>query len=97
MKLMILSLMALGIASAAGPYDRQWNQQSRIGQGVRSGSLTRGETAYLERREAALHREIRRDRIDGGRLTARERVKIDRQQDRLSNRIYGLKHNNRYR
>ena len=85
-------------AFAAGPIvHRQVNQQARIGQGVRSGSLTRGETAYLERRENQLAREIRRDRVDAGGLTPGERMKINHQQNALSNRIYGLKHNGRVR
>lgn len=73
---------------------RQRAQQRRIAQGIRSGQLTPGETAKLERREAALNREIRRDRRDGGGLSARERAKIDRQQNRLSRQIYREKHDN---
>jgi hypothetical protein len=98
MKTAIALMMMFGIAASAQTIrQRQYNQQSRIVQGVRSGSLTRGETAHIERREAALAREVRRDRIDGGGLSYAERVKINRQQNALSNRIYGLKHNGRTR
>ena len=37
-------------------------------------------------------RQIRRDRIDGGGLTARESAKVDRKQDQLSRNIYRQKH-----
>ncbi len=40
--------------------DRQRNQQERIGKGVENGSLTPGETAHLEKQEAAIHHEVRR-------------------------------------
>ncbi len=76
---------------------RQRNQQKRIGTGVKSGQLTAREAARLERREAALNREIRRDRRDGGGLNARERRRIDRQQDRLSRGIYRQKHDRQTR
>ena len=72
---------------------RKENQQQRIGQGVRSGQLTAGETARLERREAGLNREIRGMRqVNGGSLTPREQALVNRQQDRLSRGIYRQKH-----
>jgi hypothetical protein len=101
MKTTIIIIMTLGAASlfAAPPTvrGRQVNQQARIAQGVRSGSLTRGETARIETREARVARSIRRDRIDGGGLSAFERAKIQGQQNALSNQIYDLKHNGRVR
>src|SRR5215470_9581867 len=72
---------------------RQENQQDRIAQGVKSGQLTAGETANLERKEARLNREIRRDRrANGGNLTNKEKDQINRQQNRLSRNIYRDKH-----
>jgi hypothetical protein len=74
--------------------DRQRNQQERIGQGVESGSLTAGETAHLEKQEAAIHHEVKTDRqATGGTLTAQERRQVNRQQNRESRRIYRDKHN----
>ena len=76
--------------------ERRENQQDRIAQGVNSGQLTAGETARLEGREAGLNQEIRNDRAaNGGHLTAGERAQINRQQNRLSGRIYRAKHNGR--
>ena len=98
MKLAILALAALFIGGAANAQNirgREFRQQQRIGQGVRSGQLTPGETRVLEGREARLHRQIRRDRIDGGGLSPAERARIQREQNRMSNNIYRFKHNNR--
>jgi hypothetical protein len=73
---------------------RQENQQDRIAQGVKSGQLTAGETARLERRESAVNREIARDRAaNGGTLTAQEKTQINRQENRNSRAIYRDKHN----
>ena len=71
---------------------RQKKQQKRIGEGVASGQLTPAETKRLERKEAELNKEIRRDRRDGGGLTKKERAKIQQKQDRLSKEIYKEKH-----
>ncbi len=73
---------------------RQTAQQQRIGQGVRSGSLTAGETARLEGKQAALNHEIRTDRArNGGTLTPQQRRQVNRQQNRASRQIYRAKHN----
>ena len=76
---------------------REKAQQKRINEGVRSGQLTKKETLKLERREARLDRQIRRDRADGGGLTPKERAKIERKQDKLSEKIYREKHDNQTR
>jgi len=75
---------------------RQENQQDRIAQGVKSGQLTAGEAARLERHEAGVNHEIARDRAaNGGKLTAQERAQINRQENRNSRAIYRDKHNGR--
>jgi hypothetical protein len=90
---------ALGAAltamtSAQTINQRRENQQDRIGQGIQSGSLTAGEAARLETKEARLNREIRDDREDhNGRLTKTERARVNRQQNKLSRQIYRAKHN----
>ncbi len=74
--------------------ERQRNQQERIGRGVENGSLTAGETAHLEKQEAAIHHEVKTERkANGGTLTANERRQVNRQQNRESARIYRDKHN----
>ncbi len=74
--------------------DRKENQQDRIAQGVKSGSLTPKETAHLENKEAGLNKEIRTDRkANGGNLTNKQKAQVNRQQNRLSKNIYNDKHN----
>ena len=74
--------------------ERQRNQQKRIGEGVENGSLTAGETARLEKQEAAIHHEVKTERkANGGKLTPQERRQVNRQQNRESARIYRAKHN----
>ena len=104
MKTIVISLMTgallLGSASAVladnEVNERQRNQQKRIGEGVENGSLTPHETAHLEKQEAAIHNEVKTDRkANGGKLTAQERRRVNRQQNRESARIYRDKHNGR--
>jgi hypothetical protein len=73
---------------------RKENQQDRIANGVQSGQLTAGETANLEKKEAAINAETRADRAaNGGKLTAAEKQQVNRQQNHLSHQIYADKHN----
>jgi len=73
---------------------RKENQQDRIANGVQSGQLTAGETANLEKKEAAINAETRADRAaNGGKLTAAEKKQVNQQQNHLSNQIYNDKHN----
>ena len=73
---------------------RRENQQDRIAQGVGSGSLTAGETANLEKKEAAINQEVKADRaLNGGHLTGQEKKMVNRQQNAMSNKIYNDKHN----
>jgi hypothetical protein len=103
MKLMHIAMAAALVAAPAlmnAQSNREINQrkvdqQHRIGQGVRSGELTPGETARLERQERGINREERgMRRADGGHLTQRDRRILNHQQNRESQRIYRDKHNN---
>ena len=84
-----------GIASADDRiHDRKENQQDRIANGVKNGTLTPGETTHLEHREANLNKEIRTERRqNGGNLTNKEKAQVNRQQNHLSRAIYRDKHN----
>lgn len=76
---------------------RAENQQDRIGQGVKSGQLTAGEAAHLEKNEARVNREVRNDRAaNGGKLTPQERKQVNQQQNKMSRQIYREKHNGRH-
>jgi hypothetical protein len=73
---------------------RKADQQGRIGNGVRSGQLTAGETSRLEHQEAGINREERGMRAqDNGHLTKQDRRTIHTQQNQESRRIYRDKHN----
>lgn len=105
MKNMFLTIIAAGLAlSATGTafaqgrvQQRQENQQDRIANGVKNGSLTPKETAHLENKEAKLNKEIRTDRkANGGNLTNNEKRQINRQQNRLSKDIYVQKHDGQH-
>ncbi|HYL36708.1 MAG TPA: hypothetical protein VEV17_12415 [Bryobacteraceae bacterium] len=89
-----LLIATTGIAAADERIaDRKENQQDRIAQGVKSGSLSPQETANLEHKQANLNKEIRHDRKqNGGNLTNKEKAQINRQQNHLSRNIYRDKH-----
>lgn len=73
---------------------RKVDQQDRIANGVRSGQLTAGETAHLEKQESAINHEERNMRAqDNGHLTKQDRQTIHQQQNQESRRIYRDKHN----
>jgi len=100
MKKTMLTVMTAGLLMSGLSYadelihQRKENQQDRIAQGVKSGSLTPKETANLEHKEANLNHEIRSERkANGGNLTNKEKAQVNRQQNRLSKNIYKDKHN----
>lgn len=72
---------------------RRENQQDRIAQGVRSGSLNAGQTAKLEGQEAKINQQVRTDRAaNGGKLTPGEKKQVNKEQNVASRRIYNNKH-----
>lgn len=103
MKPLFISMLLAGLATLwlsspaeARPYDpgvnaRQHHQQQRIGQGVRSGALTPGETRRLEREQRHIRQE-ERAYLSDGRLTRAERADLHRDQNRASRHIWQEKH-----
>ncbi|HTX39864.1 MAG TPA: hypothetical protein VME43_32825 [Bryobacteraceae bacterium] len=91
------AVLAIGTAAYAQKSEvgkRAENQQQRIAQGVKSGSLTARGTANLETKEAAINHEVKADRsADGGKLTGQEKKTVNQQQNHLSKQIYTDKHN----
>ena len=80
-------------ARAGGIKKRAENQQDRIAQGIKSGQLTAGETARLERKESAANHEVKDMRqVNGGKLTPKDRQVVNQQQNQLSKDIYQQKH-----
>ena len=75
---------------------RAENQQDRIAQGVKSGQLTPKETVNLEKKEAAIHKEVRTERkANGGTLTPAEKKQVNSQQNKVSKQIDNKKHNDK--
>jgi hypothetical protein len=73
---------------------RAANQQQRIGNGVKSGQMTAGETRNVEGREASIHNQAATDRAaNGGRLTGQEHAQINQRQNNVSRSINNDKHN----
>ena len=91
----LIASLAFSLAANAGEVrKRRENQQDRIAAGIANGQLTPRETANLERKEARLGNEVRDFREDnGGKLTPRQYVKVNRQLNGLSRNIYRDKHN----
>jgi hypothetical protein len=73
---------------------RRENQQDRIANGIKNGSMTPGEAARTENREQGINQQIHADRAaNGGTLTGQEKRQINHQQNGASRQIYRQKHN----
>ncbi|HAM73256.1 MAG TPA: hypothetical protein DCM86_16595 [Verrucomicrobiales bacterium] len=71
---------------------RQWEQQARIAQGVKSGQLTAAETKSLEATQKQIRTEEKAYRADG-KLTGAERKDLNQDLNAASKQIYADKHN----
>jgi hypothetical protein len=69
---------------------RQANQQQRIDNGLKDGSLSTREAARLEKKEAGLDRTIARDEKNG--LTPQEAHRINQRENALSRQIHAERH-----
>ena len=75
---------------------RQFNQQRRIANGVRTGRLNPRQTARLERQHRGINHQMRAMRVrHNGRLTPMDRRIIRHRQNVASRRIFRAKHNRR--
>jgi hypothetical protein len=72
---------------------RETNQQNRIANGVKNGSLSPKQTSNLENRKANVQNREKKDMAaHNGHLTKAEQNGINRQQNRISKSIYKDKH-----
>ena len=71
---------------------RDINQETRVEQGLKSGQLSTGEAAKLERGEARIDR-MESKALKDGNLSQQEAARIQGAQNRESDAIYRLKHN----
>jgi hypothetical protein len=83
------------LAARAGEVEnRVHNEQTRINQGVRNGSMTYGEYHRTEGRLDQIQAQRNRDlRRDGGHLSAGQHAQLNHEENRLSSRVYFDKHN----
>lgn len=81
---------------AMGINARQERQAKRIRQGVRSGELVPKEAKRLRKQQRNIARMESNFRADG-KFNKKERAIIQAKLDKASERIYALKHNDRYR
>lgn len=71
---------------------RERRQQARIQEGVKSGELTGKEAAKLEAQQQKIMKDEMKAKADGT-LSPAERMKLKREQNRASKRIYKKKRN----
>ena len=72
---------------------REQNQQDRIANGEKNGTLTPGQTAHLENREQHIENQEKADMAaHNGHLTKGEQNRLNREQNRTSRQIYRDKH-----
>ncbi|HXY09772.1 MAG TPA: hypothetical protein VEI52_18155 [Terriglobales bacterium] len=75
---------------------REQNQQDRIANGLKNGTLNAKQAGNLEKREAAVQNREQKDMAkNNGHLTKAEQKGINRQQNRVSRSIYKDKHENK--
>lgn len=77
--------------SAVG--QRVENQQDRIAQGVKSGELNAQQAGHLEKNEAKIKQQVKKDRAaNDGKLTPEERTQINNQLNQQSHQINRAMH-----
>ncbi len=72
------------------------SDRAKVKQGIRSGELTKVETASILKSEKEIRQDKKAARADG-KITRRERKEIRRDKKKADAKIYRLKHNNRDR
>jgi len=90
----VVFVLSASVASMAGSHGidrREYREQQRINQGIRSGELTRREARRLEAGAARIKIDERFARSDGN-LSPRERARLNRELNHESRGIYRQKH-----
>ena len=72
-------------------------QRERIAQGVRSGSLTKGEAYRLSKDQHHMRKQARRYKHNDGHLSRRERKHLRHEHRMASRKIHHYKHNGHHR
>lgn len=90
------AIKASSQTSTPGVDKREQNQQNRIGNGIKNGSLTPEEAARLEKQQGHIEHMENKAKADGN-VTAAERARLQAAENRSSRNIYRKKHNARTR
>ncbi|HEX4421222.1 MAG TPA: hypothetical protein VH165_25080 [Kofleriaceae bacterium] len=73
--------------------DRLANQNQRVNNGVRNGTMTPGQASQVHREDHAIRNEERADAaMHGGHITKPEQRQINHQENQVSGQIYRDKH-----
>ncbi len=96
-----LMMVSLAGSAFAGPFGkvtnhREYRQEHRIHQGVRSGQLTRQEAFKLAKGQRQIDRYEHVARADG-KITPKEFHRLDNMQDRQNRAIFRQKHDGQSR
>jgi len=91
-------LLSFGASAAmaqttATTVQRDVNQQTRIESGLKSGQLSTGEAAKLEKEESHVDR-LQTQALKDGKMTPEEQARLKAAQDKTSADIAAAKHNN---
>lgn len=97
------TLALIATTTVASAHDRQseidrreWRQEQRIRQGVRSGEITRGEYRHLETEQARI-RQMERNALRDGHIDRYEAARIREAQNNASRHIYRESHDSQRR
>jgi len=72
---------------------REQNQQDRIANGVKNGTMTPGQAAHVEKQEQHIENQEKRDMArNNGHLTKAEQKQLNKEQNKTSKEIYRDKH-----
>ena len=100
-KIIIIIIMAMtggflaaNLASAGVAEKRIHHQKLRIRHGFISGELTRSEIKFISQEQRRIHR-LQKMAWADGRLTHKERRRIEKLQNKMHKHIYRFKHNPR--
>ena len=73
---------------------REQNQQDRIANGEKNGTMTPGQAAHVENQEQHIENQEKADMAaHNGHLTKREQRQLNKEQNKTSKEIYKDKHN----
>jgi Ni/Co efflux regulator RcnB len=103
MKKILLTIIALGIFGVVafgqitpGADKRQKNQKHRVKTGVKSGEITKREAKSIKHSTKSAKRYEAKAKSDG-KVTWKERARLQHKENKSSRKIYRTKHNKRDR